>query len=78
MHDCRTFFFEPFMFEFSPLIFCAFSNASAEVRDSARIAQASIASSLHNNTITFITPALVQGLTHKKLAKQSSFFGIHG
>jgi elongation factor 3 len=57
--------FEPFMFEFSPLIFCAFSNASAEVRDSARIAQASIASSLHNNTITFITPALVQGLTHK-------------
>ena len=57
--------FEPFMFEFSPLIFCAFSNASAEVRGSARIAQASIASSLHNNTITFITPALVQGLTHK-------------
>ena len=57
--------FEPFMFEFSPLIFCAFSSASAEVRDSARIAQASIASSLHNNTITFITPALVEGLTHK-------------
>ena len=57
--------FEPFMFEFSPMVFCAFSNANAEVRDSARIAQASIASSLHNNTITFITPALVQGLTHK-------------
>ena len=58
-------FFEPFMFEFSPVVFCAFSNSTAEVRDSARVAQASILSSLSNNTIKFITPAIVQGLTHK-------------